>query len=175
LFLIGLNFFVDASSIDNRWTRKVVIYRGQRKNLKSDFVFCSAIWSLITIVLVCVGPLYAEWVDVGGKVEKGLTVYTVYVDTDSIRRNGSIVTLWALFDYMTIQSIVGGPWLSSKTRREYDCVEERVRLLGYMTFTGNMGSGEPVYSNSDQSSWEPMARDSIDRKLWEIACNRRPS
>jgi len=36
LFLIGLNFFVDASSIDNRWTSKAVIYRGQRKNLESD-------------------------------------------------------------------------------------------------------------------------------------------
>ena len=134
-------------------------------------VLASGIWSLITIVPLCVGPLYAEWVEVGGKVEKGLTVYTVYVDTDSIRRNGNIVTLWAMFNYMTIQSIVGGPWLSSKTRREYDCVKERVRLLGYMTFTGNMGSGETVYSNSDQSTWEPMAPDSIDLKLWEVACS----
>jgi len=115
--------------------------------------------------------IYAEWVNVGGKVERGLTVYTAYVDTESIRRKGNIVTLWALFDYMTIQSIVGGPWLSSKTRRQYDCVEERVQLLGYMTFTGNMGSGEAAYSNSEQSPWEPMAPDSIDRKLWEIACS----
>ena len=135
--------------------------------------FCLGIWSLITIVPLCLAPLYvyAEWVDVGGKVEKGLTVYTVYVDTDSIRRNGDTATLWALFDYMTIQSIVGGPWLSSKTRREYDCVEERVRLVGYMTFTGNMGSGEAVYSNSSQGAWEPIEPNSIDRKLWEVACS----
>ena len=132
---------------------------------------CSGMWSLITLLWLCVGPLYAEWVDVGGKVAKGLTVYTVYVDTDSIRRRGDIVSLWAVFDYMSIQSIVGGPWLSSKTRREYDCVEERVRLLGYMTFSGNMGSGEAVYSNSDQSTWQPMAPDSIDRKLWEVVCS----
>ena len=131
------------------------------------------IWSLITIMWLCVGPVCAEWVDVAGKLEKGLTVYTVYVDTDSIQRNGNIVTLWALFDYMTIQSIVGGPWLSSKTRREYACVEERARLVGYMTFTGNLGSGETVYSNSSQSAWEPMSPDSIDRKLWKVACSRK--
>jgi Surface-adhesin protein E len=135
-------------------------------------VYYSGIWSLVTLLRLCVGPVYAEWVDVGGKVEKGLNVYTVYVDTESIHRNGDIVTLWALFDYMTIQSIVGGPWLSSKTRRQYDCVQERVQLLGYMTFTGNMGSGEAVYSNSEQSTWEPMAPDGIDRELWEIACSR---
>lgn len=136
-------------------------------------IHCAGIWSLITILGLCVGPVGAEWVDVAGKLEKGLTVYTVYVDADSIQRKEDIVTLWALFDYMTIQSIVGGPWLSSKTRREYDCVEERVRLVGYMTFTGNMGSGEAVYSNSSQSPWEPMAPDSIDRKLWEVACSRK--
>jgi hypothetical protein len=134
-------------------------------------IHCAGIWSLITILWLCVAPVCAEWVDVGSKVEKGLNVYTVYVDTESIHRNGDIVTLWALFDYMTIQSIVGGPWLSSKTRREYDCVEERVRLIGYMTFTGNMGSGEAVYSNSNQSAWEPMAADSIDRKLSDVACS----
>ncbi len=133
----------------------------------------SGICSLSTIVALDVEPLYAEWMSVGGKVEKGLTVYTVYIDTDSISRTGSIVTLWALFDYMSIQTIVGGPWLSSKTRREYDCVKERVRLLGYMTFTGNMGSGESVYTNSDQSNWEPMAPDSIDLQLWEIACRQK--
>jgi hypothetical protein len=117
--------------------------------------------------------VYAEWVDVGGKVEKGLTVYTVYVDPTTIRRNGDVVTLWALFDFKTIQSIVGGPWLSSKTQRQFDCIEERVRLLGFMTFTGNMGSGEPVYSNSEESKWEPVAPDSIDRKLWEVACSKK--
>jgi len=130
----------------------------------------SGIWSLIIILRMCVAPAYAELVDVGGKVEHGITVYTVYIDTESIHRNGDIVTLWALYDYMTIQSIVGGPWLSSKTRREYDCVEKKVRLVGYMTFTGNMGSGEAVYSNSTQGGWEPIAPESIDGKVWEVAC-----
>ena len=131
----------------------------------------SSIWSLLIILRLCVGPAYAEWVDVGGKAENGLTVYTVYIDTESIHRNGDIVTLWALFDYRTIQSIVGGPWLSSKTRREYDCVKEQARLVGYMTFTGNMGSGEAVYSNSTQGAWEPIAAESIDRKVWDVACS----
>ena len=137
-------------------------------------IYCSSLWLLITIVAECVEPLraYADWVNVGSKIERGLTVYTAYLDSDSIRRKGNVVTLWALFDYMTIQSIVGGPWLSSKTRRQYDCVEETVQLLGYMTFTGNMGSGEAVSSNSEQSRWEPIAPDSIDRKLWDIVCSR---
>ena len=137
-------------------------------------VCCSSMWSLVMVVPLCVDPLcaYAEWVNVGGKIERGLTVYSAYLDTDSIHRKGNVVTLWALFDYMRIQSIVGGPWLSSKTRRQYDCVEEKVQLLGYMTFTGNMGSGEAVYSNAEQSRWEPIAPGSIDQKLWDLVCSR---
>ena len=133
------------------------------------------IWSLsihlLSIAMFGLGQAQAEWVDIGGKVQDGLTIYRVYVDPDNIQRNGDVVTLWALFDYTTIQSIVGGPWLSSKAQRQFDCAEKRIRLLGYMTFTGNMGSGESVFSNSQETKWEPIAPDSIDRKLWEVACS----
>ena len=42
-----------------------------------------------------------------------------------------------------------------------------------MTFTGNMGSGEAVFSNSNESQWEPIAPDSIDRKLLEVVCAKK--
>ena len=129
--------------------------------------------TLSLIALLNVEPAQAEWVGIGDKVQDGRTVYRVYIDPDNIHRNGDVVTLWALFDYMTIQSIVGGPWLSSKAQRQFDCAEHRVRLLGYMTYTGNMGSGDPVFSNSQESKWEPIAPDSIDSKLWEAACSKK--
>ncbi|HKY72192.1 MAG TPA: surface-adhesin E family protein [Nitrospira sp.] len=129
--------------------------------------------TLSLIALLGVGQVRAEWVDIGGKVQDGLTIYRVYIDPDHIHHNGDIVTLWALFDYKSIQSIVGGPWLSSKAQRQFDCAEHRIRLLGYMTFTGNMGSGEPVFSNSQESEWEPIASDSIDSKLWDVACSKK--
>ena len=134
-------------------------------------------WALATqlplIAVLNFGPAWAEWIDIGGKVQDGLTVYRVYIDPDNMHRHGDVVTLWVLFDYRTIQSIVGGPWLSSKARRELDCRAHRIRLLGYMTFTGNMGSGEPVFSNSNESQWEPIAPDSIDRKLLEVVCPKK--
>lgn len=125
---------------------------------------------LSLLTLVSVGQAHAEWVDIGGKVEQGLTVY---LDPDTVHRGGDVVTLWALFDYKAIQSIVGGPWLSSKAHRQFDCAENRVRLLGYMTFTGNMGSGDPVFSNSQESKWEPVEPESMDRKLLEVACSKK--
>ena len=138
--------------------------------MKTIWAFCI---NLSLIALVGAGSAEAEWVDIGGKVEDGLTVYRVYVDPDNIHHSGDVVTLWALFDYKSIQSIVGGPWLSSKAQRQFDCTEKRIRLLGYMTFTGNMGSGEPVFSNLDESRWEPIEPGSIDSNLWKFACGKK--
>ena len=122
--------------------------------------------------LSSVEPTHAEWVDIGGKVQDGRTVYRVYIDPDNIHRDEYVITLWVLFDYKTIQSIVGGPWLSSKAQRQFDCAENRIRLLGYMTFTGNMGSGEPVFSNSLESKWEPILPESLDSTLSKFACSK---
>ena len=48
---------------------------------------------LITLVLLSSGPAYAELVPVDGKVEEGLTAYTVYVDLNTIIRNGDMVKM----------------------------------------------------------------------------------
>ena len=61
-------------------------------------IYCSSLWSLITIVAECVEPLraYADWVNVGNKIERGLTVYTANLDSDSIHPKGNVVTLSGL-------------------------------------------------------------------------------
>jgi hypothetical protein len=53
---------------------------------------------LSLVALLSVGQAQAEWVDIGGKVEQGLTVY---LDPDTVHRSGDVVTLWAVFDYKT--------------------------------------------------------------------------
>ena len=65
-----------------------------------QFGYRLSIWALMAVVSLCVRPLYAEWVNIDGKIENGLTVYTVYLDADSIRRTGNTVTLWVLYDYI---------------------------------------------------------------------------
>ena len=49
-------------------------------------------WALATqlplIAMLSFGPAWAEWIDIGGKVKDGLTVYRVYIDPDNIYRNG---------------------------------------------------------------------------------------
>ena len=58
-----------------------------------------------TLLVLNIGPAYAEWVAIGSS--ESLGGYTVYVDPDTIRRNGDLVKVWALTDYTTIANRSG--------------------------------------------------------------------
>src|SRR5262245_53713999 len=57
-------------------------------------------WLLITLVTLSSTPSYAGWVFVSGDDEAGMTLY---VDPDSIRRNGDLVKMWLLSDRKTVE------------------------------------------------------------------------
>ena len=128
---------------------------------------------LITLLALSARTVYAEWVPVDGKFEEGPTPYTVYVDLDSIRRNGDVVKLWALMDFKTIQTEPTPSHLSVKSQREFNCTDEHVRLLALTAFSGHMGKGNAVYSYSDSKDQGiAIESDSVAQRLWKFACGK---
>jgi hypothetical protein len=138
--------------------------------LKFPSAYFLGFWFLITLLAFSRGPLYAGWVLTSGDDETGLTVY---VDPDTIRRKGDLVKMWQLYDYKTVQTVAGDSLLSFKRYNEYDCTEERTRMLAYTWFSGNMASGRVVYSTPDEQQWEQVVPRSINRALWKVACSKK--
>jgi len=132
-------------------------------------VYCSAVWSLITLLLLSVGPVYGEWVSLG-EDQEGMTTY---IDPATIRRKGNLVKMWILFDFRTTQTVLGTSYLSDKALDEYDCAEERRRTLAFTNFSGNMGSGRVVHRDTDEEKWEPVDPESIGLILWKLACGKK--
>lgn len=140
--------------------------------LKVPLAYCSGFWLLISLLVLSVGPVYAEWVPVGGKLEEGLTGYTVYVEPDTIRRNGEVVKLRALMDFYTMQTEPSPPYLSVQSQREFDCIEERVRLLALTAFSGNMGTGKVVFNYTDSNDQGiSIEQGSVAQSLWKFVCS----
>ena len=110
----------------------------------------------------------AEWEDVGAT-----DGFTVYVDRSTIRRSGSLVKMWRLLDYKTIQtSASGGSYLSSKSQREYDCKEELGRNRFTSWYSEKMGDGSLSRSDNNIGEWEPIPPDTVAERLWKIACGK---
>ena len=93
---------------------------------------------------------------------------TVYVDPDTIRRNGGLVRMWHLSERKTMEG-----YGSIKTQREYDCAEARHRLLAASIFSGHMGQGELLEHNIQEGQWIPVAPESNGQDLWNIACGKK--
>lgn len=112
--------------------------------LKLPLAYVSDFWLLITLLMLSSGPAYAGWIAVE-KNNQLAGIMTVYVDPGTIHRKGNLVTMWQLIDFKIMQ---GGRspsrFSSTKIHKQFDCAEERLRLLALTDFWGNMGTGEPV-------------------------------
>ena len=140
-----------------------------RPFLKLPLAYFLVFWSLITLLVLSSGPVYAEWVRIG----RSQTGTTAYVQSDSIRRKGDMVKMCHLFDYMTVRSYLDETFLSNKMQSQFDCTEERFRILSGTRFSGNMASGKVVYSYSGEGKWVPVVPESVSQILFDIACGKQ--
>ena len=122
-----------------------------------------------TLLVLSSEPAYAEWVKVSDGDEAGKTVY---VDPATIRRNSNLIKMWQFHDYKTVQTVGGVRFLSAKEQWEFDCAEERSRVLALKEFSGNMGSGTMVDTNSQVGKWIPVMPGSIGHTVWTVACGK---
>jgi hypothetical protein len=141
---------------------------------KSPRAYVFGFWSLISLLVLSNGSVHAEWV----AVEKDYLSpgrQTVYIDPDSIRRDGNLVTLWQLIDFKWMEGSARGParFMSTKTYKQFDCAGRRVRLLAFTEFSHSMGTGIPVDGHVDSGLWMPVEPDSMNHALWEVACGTR--
>ena len=123
--------------------------------------------TLLWLLLVSTNVL-AEWTLLeSASSEDG---FDVYVDTQSIRRDGNKVKMWNMYDYKKIKVDVKS-YLASVSHVEYDCKEETLRLIDLFWSTGNMGQGKPVFSNTNIKN-DPISimPETIHESLFNIAC-----
>jgi len=138
--------------------------------LKLPLAYFSSFWSLITLLMLGTGPVYAELVLVSGDKQGKMAAY---VDLSTIRRKAGVVEMWELWDFKDRQASASGSFLSSKTQRDYDCAGKRRRRLAGSWFSGHMEKGKLLYSDSYKSEWVPVEPDSMPQTLWKFACSKK--
>ena len=124
---------------------------------------------LITLLLLSSGPAFAEWIKVS---DSNVAGKAVYVDPSTIRRNSNLVKMWQFYDYKTVQTVGGFRFLTAEEQWEFDCAEERGRVVALKQFSGNMGSGTMVFTNSQVGKWTPVVPDSVGQTVWKVACEK---
>ncbi|MGQ0694451.1 MAG: surface-adhesin E family protein [Nitrospiraceae bacterium] len=139
--------------------------------LKRPLAYGFGFGSLMAFLLLSSGSLYAEWVAIDEK-HQSPGLQTVYVEPDTIRREGNLVTMVILVDWKSMQGNGRGAhrFMSTKTYKQFDCTEKRLRLLTFTEFSRHMGTGRPANGYVDTDHWLPVRPDTIDQALWDLAC-----
>ncbi|MBM4127791.1 MAG: hypothetical protein FJ247_10650 [Nitrospira sp.] len=124
--------------------------------------------ALTLLQLWSVTPLCAEWllIDRNDKAK-------VYVDSETISRNGDVVSARVLDDLKTAQARGFSTVLSTVAQEEHDCVNKRFRLVAIERFAGNMGTGHSTYKKSGESHWAPIPRESMAQSVWKFVCGKK--
>ena len=125
----------------------------------------------LLILLLISANVFAEWTLIESATnEDG---FDVYVNAESKRREGDKVKMWSMYDYKKVKVDVKN-YLASVSHVEYDCKGETLRLLDLFWYTGNMGQGAPVFSNTNIKK-EPISiiPETIHESLFNIACDKK--
>lgn len=98
----------------------------------------------------------------------------VYVDSSTLRKNGTKVKLWRMIDFRMAQSVSGAQFLSVVAQDEFDCQNELRRPIFGQAYSENMGAGTQVNKfNDPNSKWEPIPPGTAFAELWKYSCKKK--
>jgi tetratricopeptide (TPR) repeat protein len=118
---------------------------------------------------VAAGKPTSGWIPISDPDEA-----TYYVDPSTIRRIGNKSKVWILYDLKKATVDNNGKALASaKSQDEFDCKEEQSRSLHTVAYSGTMGRGHVVSTDSTQSQWTPVVPDSVREAIMKFVCAKR--
>ena len=128
--------------------------------------------TLLLLLMVSTTSVFAEWTVVGSNDAVGMTTYA---DFGTIKRKSHKVKMWDLYDFKTVQKGAGGErYLSAISRNEYDCEEETVTLLDLHGYSGNIKTGDNVFSITNiKDEAKSIRPDTIESIFYKIACGKK--
>lgn len=101
---------------------------------------------------------------------------TEFANRSTIRRKGNLVRMWRLTDYKIGQANDGNFYLSAMSQVEFDCADNRLRVLAITVFTEHMGKGKKVGSEPfaySYAKWKPVLPGTVGEGGWKIACGKQ--
>ena len=141
--------------------------------LKLPLACVLSFWLIITLLVLSRGPVYAEWVAIEKQYQSPGRL-TVYVDPDTISREGHLVTMVILIDWKWMQGNRSPTRFSSTINtKQFDCAKKRLRWLASTDFYGHMGTGEAAGAAIGGGDWIPVKPESLDHALSTVACNKQ--
>lgn len=123
--------------------------------------------TILALVLAAMSSgVRAEWV----KVAESVNDDVFYLNSATIRKDGNLRRFWSIVD--SKERDKGGS-ISRRSLFEFDCKEERSRLLSYSYHSEPLAGGKVLKSSSTTGdNWAYIAPDTVKAAMLKIVCAR---
>jgi hypothetical protein len=115
----------------------------------------------LLLLLTC-APAWAKWVLV---LESSDSWF--YMEPSTIRKAGQYRRVWALINFRQQVSFNAH---SARIHQQYDCKEERYRILRHESYTEWMAGGKMVASLIGPEKWDAIAPGSAAQIIFKKVC-----
>lgn len=120
--------------------------------------------ALCFLLALVAPPAWAEWVKVT-VAKDGRADY--YIDPDSIRKDGNLRKVWQIINLKKREKAAVMSW---RSLHEFDCKEERIRLLAASSHSEPMAGGKTLWSHDDPGKWDAKPPDSAVEIVLNFVC-----
>lgn len=126
---------------------------------------------LVLLFLLCTSSAWANWVTIGKSAD-----FTMYVDPQSLRRNGNVASAWVMGDYAKTQRKRFPPpilWVefdSIKELKNFDCSRGMHRTEKTVIMSGKYGKGDALYSFTSVPDFFPVPNAELDIAQFNYIC-----
>lgn len=119
---------------------------------------------ILCLMSLVAAPAWAEWVAVSESND-----LVAYIEPATIRKNGNFRKVWQVQDLK--QRGKGGE-MSRRLLIEYDCKDERFRILSTSTHSEPMAEGKTLVLDDAPGKWIAFPPDTPAEDTLEIVCTK---
>lgn len=122
---------------------------------------------LLCLLALAAAPVWASWIWVGATDNA-----TYYLDSVTIRKDGNFRTVWEVQDLK--QRNKQGV-MSNRSLFEYDCKNERSRLLSFASHSEPMATGKVLFSDDEPAKWSNSEPGTVTEVILTFLCTEAPA
>ncbi len=143
---------------------------GAKTGLRIQLV---AVSYLLMLVAACSRPVVTDWITVKDTTPTG-DGFVTYAAPSTIRKTGTTVRMWSMIDFKVSQgATVDRPHVSWIDEWDYECRDKRLRPIVFREYSGEMGTGENMFSLTSASyQWLEVNPGTVSETLWTMACGK---
>lgn len=126
-----------------------------------------SVYKFLMLLLLISPPAAAEWTMIQSGDNEN-----VYVDFDTLQKQGGMVTISTLNDFYFAQQ---KKELSTRLTELHDCQSKKFKVLSSTYYSGNMGQGDVIATssfNALEAPWVEVVRYSVGELKANIICSR---